>query len=116
MVLKESLVKHVRDVHELSNKKKCHICNKVLSGPFSLKEHITVIHFEQRQKFECPHCHQMFAHLSNMNRHIRLVHERMVVTNEYVDCPVCGKVVQKASKIRRDGRHLTSIVIPLCLL
>lgn len=105
VVLKESLVKHVRDVHELSNKKQCHICHKVLSGPFSLKEHVSVIHFDQRAKFECPHCSKRFAHLSNMNRHIRLVHNKMVVTHKYVNCEVCGKVVQSTSL----KKHMASV-------
>ena len=66
-VLRESLTKHTRysatknthykeekyfyltlfikrDVHELSNKKTCGLCGKVLSGPFSLKEHVAVVH------------------------------------------------------------------------
>jgi len=44
VVLKESLTKHMRDVHQKTNKRQCHICCKVLSGPFSLKEHISAVH------------------------------------------------------------------------
>lgn len=47
VVLKESLTKHMRDVHELSNKRKCQICGKMLSGPFSLKEHVSAVHNKQ---------------------------------------------------------------------
>lgn len=47
VVLKESLNKHVRDVHHKSNKVKCELCNKVLSGTFSLKEHVNAVHKKQ---------------------------------------------------------------------
>jgi hypothetical protein len=96
VVLKESLGKHVQDVHEKSNKKACHICQKVLSGPFSLKEHITAVH-NKTMKHKCCHCDKGFSHFSNMNRHIRLIHEKMVVTNKYVNCTVCQKCVQATS-------------------
>jgi len=96
VILKESISKHYKDVHEKSNKRQCDICSKVLSGPFSLKEHISAVHNKQT-KHECPHCKKMFAHFSNMNRHIRLIHDKMVVTHKYVNCPVCQKVVQSTS-------------------
>ncbi len=48
----------------------------------------------QVTKHQCPHCLQMFAHFSNMNRHIRLMHDKMVVTHKYVNCLICSKVVQ----------------------
>lgn len=79
VVLKESLTKHLRDVHEKSNKRRCTICNKLLSGPFSLKEHISAVH-NKVARHKCPQCEKVFAHFSNMNRHIRLVHEKMVVS------------------------------------
>ena len=41
VVLKESLSKHIQDIHEKSNKMKCEICSKILAGPFSLKAKIS---------------------------------------------------------------------------
>ncbi len=104
VVLKESLMKHMRDVHELSNKKQCNVCGKTLSGPFSLKEHVNAVHNKQTRHC-CSQCGKQFAHFSNMNRHIRLMHNKMVVTHRYVDCPVCGKVVQSTSL----KKHLSTI-------
>ena len=37
IVLKESLTKHIQDIHDHTNKLKCHLCGKILSGTFSLK-------------------------------------------------------------------------------
>ena len=37
IVLKESLTKHIQDIHDQTNKLKCHLCDKILSGTFSLK-------------------------------------------------------------------------------
>ena len=51
VVLKESLTKHERDVHEKTNKRKCDICSKVLSGSFSLKEHISAVHNKVIDKY-----------------------------------------------------------------
>lgn len=86
----------MKDVHEKSNKRKCDLCGKILSGPFSLKEHISAVHNKQT-KHKCSQCGKMFAHFSNMNRHIRLIHDKMVVTHKYVNCSVCQKVVQSTS-------------------
>ena len=36
----------------------------------------------------------MFAHFSNMNRHVRLLHDKMVITHKYITCSKCNKVVQ----------------------
>ena len=36
IVLKESLTKHIQDIHDQTNKLKCHLCDKILSGTFSL--------------------------------------------------------------------------------
>ena len=96
VVLKESLSKHIQDIHEKSNKMKCEICSKILAGPFSLKEHITAIH-DKIMKHQCSHCLKQFSHFSNMNRHIRLIHEKLVVKNKYVNCPTCQKCVQATS-------------------
>ena len=96
VVLKESLSKHIQDIHEKSNKMKCEICSKVLAGPFSLKEHITAIH-DKIMKHQCQFCLKQFSHFSNMNRHIRLIHEKLVVKNKYVNCPTCQKCVQATS-------------------
>lgn len=96
VVLKESLNKHLRDVHEKSNKRECPVCSKVLSGPFSLKEHISAVH-NKVTKHQCPKCDKTFAHFSNMNRHVRLVHDKSVVTHKYVNCSLCSRVVQATS-------------------
>ena len=66
-VLKDSLMKHIQDVHDKSNKVQCPICQKSLAGPFSLKEHIKAIH-DKVMSHQCPECHKGFSHLSNMNR------------------------------------------------
>ena len=63
---------------------------------FSLKEHITAIH-EKIMKHQCPNCLKQFSHFSNMNRHIRLIHEKLVVKSKYVNCPTCQKCVQATS-------------------
>jgi ribosomal protein S27E len=96
VILRESLNKHQRDVHEKSNKVDCEICGKTLSGAFSLREHVNAVHKKQT-RHGCPHCDKMFAHFSNMNRHVRLVHKKMVVTHKYVNCNICNKIVQATS-------------------
>ena len=95
-VLKDSLPKHIQDVHEKSNQVQCNICEKILAGPFSLKEHVKAIH-EKSMLHQCEHCQKSFANLSNMNRHVKLVHENTVVSSKYVNCEACGKVVQATS-------------------
>ena len=47
VVLRESLNKHIKDVHEKSNKVACKVCGKILSGTFSLKEHVNAVHKKQ---------------------------------------------------------------------
>lgn len=96
VVLKESLIKHIKDIHELSNKRQCPICMKVLSGQFSLKEHISAIHTKECLH-KCNTCGKTFAHFSNLNRHIRLIHKKTVVAHKYVNCPLCNKIVQSSN-------------------
>ena len=93
---KESLAKHIKDMHEKTNKVSCKICGKILAGSFSLKEHISAVH-EKILKHECSFCHKAFSHFSNMKRHIKLIHESSVITNKYVNCPMCQKLVQEKS-------------------
>lgn len=40
-----------------------------------------------------------------MNRHIRLIHNKMVVTHKYVNCAICKKVVQSTSL----KKHMSTI-------
>ena len=76
----------------------------MLSGKFSLKEHISAVH-NKVARHTCPTCKKTFAHFSNMNRHIRLVHDKMLVTHKYVNCPTCFKVVQSTSL----KKHMSAI-------
>ncbi|TRY78711.1 hypothetical protein TCAL_06796, partial [Tigriopus californicus] len=104
VILKESLSKHFKDVHDKSNQKKCPHCSKVLSGAFSLREHVNAVHLRNFEHI-CSHCEKSFAHFSNLNRHIRLVHKQLLVTHKYVNCSECKKVVQSSSL----KKHIRSI-------
>lgn len=104
VVLKESLTKHIQDVHEMSNKLECPTCKKVLAGPFSLKEHIAAVH-DKAIRYICSYCNKGFSHFSNMNRHVRLVHENLVISSKYVNCTVCQKIIQAASL----KKHMKSV-------
>ena len=48
-------------------------------------------------KHKCVHCGKGFSHFSNMNRHVRLIHEKLVISAKYVNCPKCQKLVQATS-------------------
>lgn len=96
IVKKESLVKHMKDMHEMSNKKICTLCGKVLCGNFSLKAHIAAVH-DKKLDHTCAHCQKAFANLSNMQRHIKLVHQKSVVVSSYVPCDLCGNLFLKSS-------------------
>lgn len=56
----------------------------MLSGAFSLKEHINTVHLKEAHH-TCSHCDKTFANFSNLNRHIRLVHKKSVVTHTYLN-------------------------------
>ncbi|XP_059095744.1 zinc finger protein 888-like [Tigriopus californicus] len=77
---------------------------KVLSGAFSLREHVNAVHLRNFEHI-CSHCEKSFAHFSNLNRHIRLVHKQLLVTHKYVNCSECKKVVQSSSL----KKHIRSI-------
>lgn len=40
-----------------------------------------------------------------MSRHVRLVHQKMVVTHKYVNCNICNKIVQATSL----KKHMVSV-------
>lgn len=68
-------------------------------------------------KHKCPHCQKGFSHFSNMNRHIRLVHEKLVITNKYVNCPTCQKCVQASSlkkHIRTIHENVKDFICEFC--
>ena len=68
------------------------------------KEHIKAIH-EKLMKHQCVHCGKVFSHFSNLNRHIRLIHEKLVIATNYVNCPQCQNIVQATSL----KKHIKSI-------
>jgi len=96
VVKKESLLKHMKDMHENTNKKICTLCGKELCGNFSLKAHIAAVH-EKTLDHTCTYCKKAFSNLSNKQRHVKLVHEKSVVVGSYVPCDQCGSLFLKAS-------------------
>jgi len=96
IIKRDSLVKHMRDIHEKSNKKSCPHCNKELCGSFSLKSHINAVH-NKKLNHVCNYCDKKFANFSNLQRHIKLVHSNSVVVGRYVTCDLCEKLVLNSS-------------------
>ena len=80
------LRKHVTAVH-LNTKFQCAICGKVLKCIDSLKRHTTISHRDDNSKlYPCNICHQELTEKSKLKRHINTIHLGLKTFR----CEICG--------------------------
>ena len=81
----------------------CSICLRRFSENYALRQHIDRIHNPNKTNdHECQRCHKKFGFKSDLNRHVRTVHER----ERGHDCAECGKSFGEA---RNRDRHVRSV-------
>ena len=88
---KKNLKKRVKSQKSLEEKAKkrrlestCHICEKTFSKKSNLNTHIRTVH-EEIKVFECARCGRRFPALGDMERHVSSVHDKI----KPFKCPTC---------------------------
>ena len=72
---KPDLKKHERRMHEEDTKKhECEHCSNLFTSISNLTKHIAVVH-EKIEKFKCNRCEKKFAANENLKLHIETIHE-----------------------------------------
>ena len=79
--LKDELSKHIQDVHD--GKNSCSICGKHFSAASKLKDHVTVVHEEQKL-FQCSICDFKSGFKQSMKFHTNGRHEGLDVDIIYL--------------------------------
>lgn len=54
----------------------CHLCEANFKRRSDMNRHVRVVHEKQRP-FQCPQCLQRFGEKSNMQKHVRMVHQNI---------------------------------------
>lgn len=68
----------------------CHVCGRDFGTERRLKLHLpTHLPKEQRRKFKCPHCPQIFLEAVGVRGHVERVHQRELL--RWRKCPICNK-------------------------
>ncbi|XP_067634775.1 zinc finger protein 596-like isoform X2 [Eurosta solidaginis] len=99
-------------VNSTARKFICHICNKSLSKPSLLRNHVKLHHasFQQKEQlqycsFKCDLCNRYFHKAESLYEH-RLVHDEKVNKNLYCKaCKLCGKIYSSQRALTRHYRE-----------
>ena len=81
--------RHRNSIH-LKLKQVCSICDKEFSNKDSLKRHINDVH-EEKKKFKCPDCPLTFARSDNCNRHVEIARDNWRQHGVVKVCDACGE-------------------------
>lgn len=84
---RSNLVKHMDTHLPDDNCVKCDICHKSFKSLMLLKNHIM---YHKEKTYECNTCSRKFLFSKDLERHQRLVHEKLT---EYTTCTICNKQV-----------------------
>jgi KRAB domain-containing zinc finger protein len=83
---KDSLNRHIIEVHEKIRAHICELCGKRFSQAKSLRRHINSIH-TQKEKYACLHCDSFFFREDNFQRHVQTIMNwkswRLAIKNKY---------------------------------
>ena len=72
---KESLSSHMEEYHRGEEKYKCYQCGCLFTDFKNMKQHIDHLHFNIKL-YECKLCDYKSSRRFNLNKHIRLRHEK----------------------------------------
>ena len=92
---KQTLQKHIKNIHENQPTIVCDLCGKMFRSKTSLKDHILCIH-EGRKDHKCSQCGREFSQSGTLNTHIKLVHEG----KKDKICNLCGKQFGTMSQLK----------------
>lgn len=85
---KDTLVWHMKRVHERAYVQKCKICGKELSSTFTFKEHCRIAHTNtETPKVKCDVCGTMLKNKESLRKHM----QKHKQASEIHICNICGK-------------------------
>ena len=76
----------------------CCYCNLSYKRKKALSEHINNVHFDGKKLIKCEYCDAEFLTNSNLNRHIKSNHEKVIF-----QCDVCGAKFTRRDNLQRHS-------------
>ena len=73
---KNSLSRHVKNVHKKSENINCSECNKSIQKG-NLKQHMKLFHSGEQTLYNCKVCTYQSKHQYDVNKHVRNVHQKL---------------------------------------
>lgn len=100
--MRDTLLKHIKNVHQSSIKFPCTQCPTVLSSRMSLRRHIESCHLKLKT-FSCDQCDSTYTESKSLKNHVQKVH--LGIVENKVSCGICGILLPNQWSLRRH--HLT---------
>jgi Zinc-finger associated domain (zf-AD)/Zinc finger, C2H2 type len=99
---RDTLLKHIRNVHQPTTKYPCNQCPTMLSSRMSLRRHVESCHLKIKT-FSCEHCEAVYSEAKSLKNHVLKIH--LGVVENKIACGVCGMKLPNQWSLRRH--HLT---------
>ena len=96
--MRDTLSKHIRNIHESATKYPCDRCPAVLSARMSLKRHIDSCHLKLKS-YVCDQCDATYTEQKTLKNHIQKVH--LGVVEKKVQCDSCELLLPNQWSLRR---------------
>ena len=97
----KGLKQHIKDIHQIKERKECPECKKMFKNYGSLKTHRSNKHRGREEKHQCNQCKKMFSSSANLNRHTRQIH----TTEPRKKCPDCPKMFKHNESLDEHRRR-----------
>jgi len=104
---KHLLTKHMKIVHSMIRKFECTYCGYITEALHHFKRHVDSQHYNV--KFPCDRCDSSFASRDHLNRHIKIVHDK-IRAYQCDDCPFAAKRNGQLKKHKEMHHTIASTV------
>lgn len=100
--MRDSLIKHNKNIHENTRKHPCDRCPTMLSTRMSLRRHIESCHLKLKS-FNCDSCNAVYTEHKSLKSHIQKVH--LGIVEKRIPCDLCDLQFPNQWSLRRH--HLS---------
>lgn len=111
--MRDTLIKHIKNIHEVSTKYPCDRCPTVLATRMSLHRHIKSCHLKLKS-FACDSCNLTYTEMKSLKNHIQKVH--MGIVEKRIPCELCDLQFPNQWSLRRHSlTHSGEVRCAFCL-
>lgn len=103
---RQSLLRHVREIHGAQDEFRCELCGKEFARREYWQKHIQLVHKKIRP-FVCPQCKARFGVKSNLKTHLKCHSKRY-------ECLNCKKSYSSDQRLRRHVANVHKKIVVKC--